>query len=109
MTEAVTGLDLVELMIRIAAGEKLPFGQEEIRQTGWAIEARIYAEDPRRNFLPSIGRLVRYRPPEGDGIRIDAGVFEGAEISMYYDPMIAKLVAVGQRPRAGDRPAAGGA
>ncbi len=109
VTEAVTGLDLVELMIRIAAGEKLPFGQEDIRQTGWAIEARVYAEDPRRNFLPSIGRLVRYRPPEGDGIRIDAGVFEGAEISMYYDPMIAKLIAVGRRPRGGDRPAAGGA
>ena len=95
VTEAVTGLDLVELMIRIAAGEKLPFGQDEVRQTGWAIEARVYAEDPLRNFLPSIGRLVRYRPPEGDGIRVDTGAFEGAEITVYYDPMIAKLVAAG--------------
>src|SRR3954451_16635247 len=104
VTEAVTGLDLVELMIRIAAGEKLPFGQHEVRQTGWAIEARVYAEDPLRNFLPAIGRLVRYRPPEGGGIRVDTGVFEGAEISMYYDPMIAKLVAGGQdREQATDR------
>jgi propionyl-CoA carboxylase alpha chain len=95
VTEAVTGLDLVELMIRVAAGERLPFEQEDVRLSGWAIEARIYAEDPLRNFLPSIGRLVRYRPPEGDGIRIDSGVFEGAEIPIYYDPMIAKLVAAG--------------
>src|SRR3954451_14906217 len=104
VTEAVTGLDLVELMIRIAAGEKAPFGQDDVRQTGWAIEARVYAEDPLRNFLPAIGRLVRYRPPEGGGIRVDTGVFEGAEISMYYDPMIAKLVAGGQdREQATDR------
>jgi propionyl-CoA carboxylase alpha chain len=104
VTEAVTGLDLVELMIRVAAGETLPFRQEDIRQTGWAVEARIYAEDPLRNFLPSIGRLVRYRPPEGDGIRIDSSVFEGAEISLYYDPMIAKLVAYGaDRDQAIDR------
>jgi propionyl-CoA carboxylase alpha chain len=96
VTEAVTGLDLVELMIRIAAGERLPFAQEDVRQTGWAIEARIYAEDPLRSFLPSIGRLVRYCPPHGDGIRIDAGVYEGAEITVYYDPMIAKLVAFGR-------------
>jgi propionyl-CoA carboxylase alpha chain len=99
VTEMVTGLDLVELMIRIAAGEKLPFGQNDVQQNGWAIEARVYAEDPTRNFLPSIGRLVRYRPPVdqdgGDGIRVDAGVFEGAEITLYYDPMIAKLVAHG--------------
>jgi propionyl-CoA carboxylase alpha chain len=98
VTEAVTGLDLVELMIRIAAGEKLPFRQDDVRQTGWAIEARVYAEDPTRNFLPSIGRLTRYRPPDrdgSDGIRVDAGVFEGAEITMHYDPMIAKLVACG--------------
>src|SRR5205814_3329097 len=93
VTELVTGTDLVELMIRIAAGEKLPFGQEAVRRTGWAIEARIYAEDPSRNFLPSIGRLVRYCTPEGEGIRVDAGVFEGAEISLYYDAMIAKLIA----------------
>jgi propionyl-CoA carboxylase alpha chain len=95
VTELVTGLDLVELMIRIAAGEKLPFAQKDVRQTGWAIEARVYAEDPTRNFLPSIGRLTRYLPPEGDGIRIDSGVTEGAEISLYYDPMIAKLCAYG--------------
>src|SRR5207302_6697367 len=96
VTEEVTGLDLVELMIRIAAGEKLPFDQAAVRHSGWAIEARIYAEDPLRNFLPSIGRLIRYRPPEGEGLRIDSGVFEGAEISLYYDPMIAKLIAYGR-------------
>jgi propionyl-CoA carboxylase alpha chain len=95
VTEAVTGLDLVELMIRVAAGERLPFAQDDIGLSGWAIEARVYAEDPLRDFLPSIGRLVRYRPPVGDGIRIDTGVYEGAEISIYYDPMIAKLVAAG--------------
>jgi propionyl-CoA carboxylase alpha chain len=95
VTEAVTGLDLVELMIRIAAGEKLPFGQDDVRQAGWAIEARIYAEDPTRNFLPSIGRLTRYRPPEGDGVRVDSGVVEGTEITLHYDPMIAKLIAYG--------------
>src|SRR5207253_10890039 len=95
VTEAVTGLDLVELMIRIAAGEKLPFDQEAVRHTGWAIEARVYAEDPLRNFLPSIGRLIRYRPPEGNGLRIDRGVFEGAEIRPSYDPMIANRAAHG--------------
>jgi propionyl-CoA carboxylase alpha chain len=95
VTELVTRRDLVELMIRIAAGEPLPFAQADLRLEGAAIEARIYAEDPFRNFLPSIGRLVRYRPPAGEGIRVDAGVFEGAEISLYYDPMIAKLVAYG--------------
>jgi propionyl-CoA carboxylase alpha chain len=95
VTELVTGLDLVELMIRVAAGETLPFAQKDVTQTGWAIEARVYAEDPTRNFLPSIGRLTRYIPPEGDGIRIDSGVYEGAEISLYYDPMIAKLCAYG--------------
>jgi propionyl-CoA carboxylase alpha subunit len=101
VTELVTGTDLAELMIRIAAGEKLPFDQKAVHQTGWAIEARVYAEDPMRNFLPSIGRLIRYLPPEGEGIRVDSGVFEGAEITLYYDPMIAKLVAYG-----GDRDAA---
>ena len=95
VTELVTGLDLVELMIRVAAGEPLPFTQTEIELAGWAIEARVYAEDPARNFLPSIGRLVCYRPPSGDGIRLDTGVFEGAEIGVYYDPLIAKLVAYG--------------
>jgi propionyl-CoA carboxylase alpha chain len=105
VTEAVTGLDLVELMIRVAAGDKLPFGQEDVRPRGWAIEARIYAEDPTRDFLPSIGRLVRYRPPPGeDGIRIDSGVAEGAEITLHYDPMIAKLTAYGDdRDEAIDR------
>jgi len=95
VTELVTGFDLVELMIRIAAGEPLPFTQNEVRLEGWAIEARVYAEDPQRNFLPSTGRLIRYRPPAGEGLRLDTGVFEGAEISIYYDPMIAKLVASG--------------
>jgi propionyl-CoA carboxylase alpha chain len=95
VTELVTGTDLVELMLRIAAGEKLPFGQQEVRRDGWAIEARIYAEDPTRGFLPSTGRLVRYLPPSGDGLRLDDGVEEGAEISVHYDPMIAKLSAHG--------------
>jgi propionyl-CoA carboxylase alpha chain len=104
VTELVTGLDLVELMIRVAAGEKLPFAQQDIRLYGSAIEARVYAEDPTRNFLPSIGRLVRYLPPTGEGLRLDAGVFEGAEISLYYDPMIAKLIAYGpDRDHAIDR------
>ncbi|MCA1404255.1 acetyl/propionyl/methylcrotonyl-CoA carboxylase subunit alpha [Ensifer sp. IC3342] len=97
VTELITGLDLVEQMIRVAAGEKLSFTQEDVKLEGWAIESRLYAEDPYRNFLPSIGRLTRYRPPEegrqddGTVIRNDTGVFEGGEISMYYDPMIAKL------------------
>ncbi|MBM3532457.1 MAG: acetyl/propionyl/methylcrotonyl-CoA carboxylase subunit alpha [Alphaproteobacteria bacterium] len=95
VTELVTGLDLVELMIRVAAGEKLPLAQKDVALEGWAMEARIYAEDPRRGFLPAIGRLTRYRPPQGDGIRVDTGVYEGAEISMHYDPMIAKLVTSG--------------
>jgi propionyl-CoA carboxylase alpha chain len=95
VTEAVTGLDLVELMIRIAAGERLPMTQDQITLTGSAIEARVYAEDPLNGFLPSIGRLTHYRPPVGDGIRVDTGVYEGAEISIYYDPMIAKLVTYG--------------
>jgi propionyl-CoA carboxylase alpha chain len=97
VTEFVTGLDLVEQMIRVAAGERLPFTQEQVALTGWAVESRVYAEDPSRGFLPSIGRLVSYRPPrEGDSdgvvVRVDAGVVEGSEISIHYDPMIAKLV-----------------
>jgi propionyl-CoA carboxylase alpha chain len=97
VTELVTGIDLVEKMIRIAAGEKLELKQADVKLQGWAVESRIYAEDPVRSFLPSIGRLVRYRPPaEGSGeagtVRNDTGVFEGAEISTHYDPMIAKLV-----------------
>ena len=96
VTEMVTGLDLVEQMIRVAAGEALTFGQVDVKRDGWAIEARVYAEDPARNFLPSIGRLVRYQTPrESASVRIDTGVAEGSEISMYYDPMIAKLVTHG--------------
>ncbi|WP_145288734.1 acetyl-CoA carboxylase biotin carboxylase subunit [Pirellulimonas nuda] len=97
VTEYVTGLDLVELMIRVAAGERLPFTQAEVRCQGWAIEARIYAEDPARKFLPAVGRLVRFSPPaESDGVRVDTGVYEGAEVSIYYDPMIAKLITYGR-------------
>ena len=121
VTEMVTGLDLVELMIRVAAGEELPFGQDDVSLTGWSIEGRVYAEDPYRGFLPSTGRLVRYQPPspsgEGKGVgvvrgapapgnkpypnpspegegrtRVDDGVFEGGEVPMFYDPMIAKLI-----------------
>lgn len=96
VTEFITGLDLVEWMIRIAAGEKLPFRQADIRLDGWAIECRINAEDPFRGFLPSTGRLVKFRPPaEGDGVRVDTGVYEGGEISMHYDSMIAKLITHG--------------
>lgn len=96
VTECLTGLDLVELMFRIAAGEPLPLSQSEVQFKGWAMEARIYAEDPFRNFLPSVGRLVRYAPPEqSESIRVDTGVYEGGEISLYYDPMIAKLIASG--------------
>jgi propionyl-CoA carboxylase alpha chain len=97
VTELITGIDLVEEMIRVAAGEQLRFSQDDIKLNGWAIESRLYAEDPYRNFLPSIGRLTRYRPPiegtrdDGTIVRNDTGVFEGGEISMYYDPMIAKL------------------
>ena len=98
VTELVTGIDLVEQMIRIAAGEPLALAQSDVKLTGWAVEARIYAEDPYRNFMPSSGRLVRYRPPaELEGtIRNDTGVFEGGEIPVYYDPMIAKLCAHGE-------------
>ena len=96
VTEKITGLDLVELMIRVAEGEKLPFAQEAIKLNGWAIEARVYAEDPFRNFLPSSGRVSVYRPPEeNDSFRIDTGVYEGGEISIYYDPMIAKVISYG--------------
>jgi propionyl-CoA carboxylase alpha chain len=96
VTEMVTGLDLVEWMIRIAAGERLTVTQKDIELNGSAIEARVYAEDPRRGFLPSIGRLVRYLEPRGNGVRVDAGVDEGAEIGLNYDPMIAKLAAHGK-------------
>ncbi len=110
VTEAITGVDLVEQMIRVAAGEKLAMTQDDVKIDGWAIENRVYAEDPYRGFLPSTGRLVRYQPPvepwadDGaengrrgmDGIRVDDGVFEGGEVSMFYDPMIAKLVTWGE-------------
>jgi propionyl-CoA carboxylase alpha chain len=97
VTELITGLDLVELMIRVAAGEKLPFAQKDVKLEGWAVEARVYAEDPFRNFLPSTGRLVKYREPKpGKDVRVDTGVFEGGEISMFYDPMIAKLCTYGK-------------
>jgi propionyl-CoA carboxylase alpha chain len=105
VTEEITGLDLVEQMIRVAAGEPLAFGQADVTINGWAVENRVYAEDPYRGFLPSIGRLVRYRTPAADkrqapfgdderapGVRVDDGVREGGEVSMFYDPMIAKLV-----------------
>ncbi len=97
VTELITGIDLVEQMIRVAAGEKLSLAQKDVTLTGWAVETRVYAEDPFRNFLPSIGRLVKYRPPvesrvDGITVRNDTGVQEGGEISIYYDPMIAKLV-----------------
>ncbi|MBP7943088.1 MAG: acetyl-CoA carboxylase biotin carboxylase subunit [Polynucleobacter sp.] len=97
VTEGITGLDLVEQMIRVAAGEKLAFKQEDIKLDGWSMECRINADDPFRNFLPSTGRLVKYRPPEElDGVRVDTGVFEGGEIPMYYDSMIAKLIVHGK-------------
>ncbi len=111
VTEAITGLDLVELMIRVAAGEKLPLTQADVKRNGWAIECRINAEDPFRGFLPSTGRLVRFAPPtqtmwQGDtehlnGVRVDTGVQDGGEIPMYYDSMIAKLIVHGtDRPDA---------
>ncbi|MBI3349108.1 MAG: acetyl/propionyl/methylcrotonyl-CoA carboxylase subunit alpha [Burkholderiales bacterium] len=105
VTECITGLDLVEQMIRVAAGEPLSFTQEQIKREGWAIECRINAEDPFRNFLPSTGRLVRYQPPETTmaqaepqrfGVRVDTGVYEGGEIPMFYDSMIAKLIVHGR-------------
>ena len=106
VTESITGLDLVELMIRVAAGEKLPLTQAQVKRDGWAIECRINAEDPFRNFLPSTGRLVRFAPPKQTmwqadtehlhGVRVDTGVYEGGEIPMYYDSMIAKLIVHGK-------------
>jgi propionyl-CoA carboxylase alpha chain len=96
ITEAVTGLDLVEQMLLVAAGKKLTMTQEQVSQPkGWAVECRVYAEDPARGFLPSTGRLQRYTEPRGHGVRVDSGVEEGSEISMWYDPMISKLVGYG--------------
>lgn len=92
VTELVTGIDLVEQMIRIAAGEKLPFGQADVKQNGWAFESRIYAEDPARGFLPSTGRVIKYQEPElTSNMVLDTSIYEGGEVSMFYDPMIAKL------------------
>lgn len=97
VTELVTGLDLVEWMIRVADGEKLTVKQSDIKMNGWAMESRIYAEDPYRNFLPSTGRLISYRTPEeSKNVRVDTGVYEGGEISMFYDPMVAKLCTWGK-------------
>jgi propionyl-CoA carboxylase alpha chain len=118
VTECITGIDLVEQMIRVAYGEALSFAQDDVKLEGWAIENRVYAEDPYRGFLPSTGRLVRYTPPvEGwtddgaangrrgvDGVRVDDGVYEGGEVSMFYDPMIAKLITWGEsRDEAADK------
>ena len=97
VTELITGIDLVEQMIRVAYGEKLSMAQDDIKLNGWAMESRVYAEDPLRGFLPSIGRVVNYSPPEeSENVRVDTGIYEGSEISMYYDPMIAKLITYGE-------------
>ena len=104
VTEEVYGLDLVEMMLRVAAGETLPITQADITPNGWSIEARLYAEDSARGFLPSTGQLLRYRAPQGEGVRADSGVAEGGMISMFYDPMIAKLIATAPtRPEAIDK------
>jgi acetyl-CoA carboxylase biotin carboxylase subunit len=96
VTEMVTGLDLVKLQIRIAAGESLPFRQEDVALRGWAIECRIFAEDPARGFLPSPGRIGTLRVPSGPGIRDDGGVYQGYRVPVHYDPMISKLIAWGE-------------
>jgi len=104
ITEAITGIDLVKTMIRVAAGEPLPFKQEDLAILGHAIEARIYAEDPEKNFAPSPGKILLYRAPGGIGIRLDSGVYQGATVTVYYDPMIAKLITMGRtRAEAIDR------
>ncbi len=96
VTEMITGIDLVEQMIRVAAGEELGLAQEDVHLNGWALESRVYAEDPLRGFLPSTGRVTHYQPPEeNDNVRVDTGIYEGSEISMFYDPMIAKLITYG--------------
>src|SRR5262249_23130932 len=104
VTEAITGLDLVEWQFRVAAGETLPLAQREVRLSGHAVEARLYAEDPEKGFLPSTGRLVALELPSGEDIRIDSGVAAASEVTPYYDPMIAKVIAHGQdRTQALDR------
>jgi acetyl/propionyl-CoA carboxylase alpha subunit len=92
VTEMVTGLDLVKLQLRIAAGEALPFTQADLKQSGHALECRIYAEDARNNFLPAIGTIQKFIPPEAPGIRVDSGIQSGAAITIHYDPMIAKVI-----------------
>jgi len=96
VTEVVTGVDLVHLQLRIAAGEPLPWTQDALSQRGHAIECRVYAEDPAQGFLPQAGPLLLYREPQGPGIRVDSGVVEGGEISVHYDPMVAKLIVHGE-------------
>ncbi len=117
VTEAVTGIDLVRLQFAIAAGAPLPWSQEQLTQRGHAIECRIYAEDPANGFLPQAGRLLLYREPDGPGIRVDAGVVEGSEVTVHYDPLLAKLIvsaesrdggrARGRRPRSPQFPVLG--
>ena len=109
VTEAITGLDLVELQFRVAAGERLPLAQADVRIDGHAAEARLYAEDPERNFLPSTGTLAALELPEGEGLRVDTGVEAGSVVSPYYDPMIAKVIAHGRDRGASARAACGGA
>jgi acetyl/propionyl-CoA carboxylase alpha subunit len=96
ITEEITGVDIVKAMIRVAAGDPLGFGQDDLALRGHAIECRIYAEDPDRNFAPSPGEIVVYRPPGGVGVRVDSGVYQGARVTVHYDPMVAKLIAWGQ-------------
>src|SRR5262249_23859415 len=91
VTELVTGIDIVKTGIRVAAGEPLGFRQEDVGIRGWALELRVYAEDPDKGFLPSPGKITSYRAPEGPGVRVDSGVAAGSEVSVYYDPMLAKL------------------
>ncbi|MEK9785087.1 MAG: acetyl/propionyl-CoA carboxylase subunit alpha, partial [Gammaproteobacteria bacterium] len=104
VTEKITGIDLVEWMLRIAAGEKLTLSQHDVGISGWSLETRIYAEDPFRGFMPSSGRVTRFRPPEAsETVRIDTGLYEGAEVSLHYDPMVAKLISHGpDRDQAAD-------
>ena len=103
VTEAITGLDLVEMQFRVAAGETLPLAQADVRIDGHAVEARLYAEDPERGFLPSTGKLAALELPQGEGVRVDTGVEAGSVVSPFYDPMIAKVIAHGADRDAGAR------